>query len=191
VLNPARPAWRRDLEEGRRRLGLAGFRLSPAYHGYRLDSSEAIEAAREVGETGRPLFIASFVEEERFQSPAFAAAAVPAGQILALLQAAPQTTFVLNNLTPEDAIWLEEQAPSLPNLLFDINAMDKPAEGLATLVRRFGPHRLVFGSQAPFLYPEAALALVLTSDLSEAEIEAVLRANWQRHPVLRRAAEPD
>ena len=191
VLDPSRPTWRRHLAEGHNRLGIAGFRLHPAYHGYRLDSSEAIEVAREVGETGQPLFIATFVEEERFQSPAFAATPVPAGQILTLLEAAPQTTIVLNNLTPEEATWLEEQNPSLPNVLFEINAMDKPGDGLAALVRRFGARRLVFGSQAPFLYPEAALALVLTSSLSAAAIQAVLRENWQQHPVLRHAAGQD
>ena len=191
ALNPARPTWRRDLEEGCRRLGLAGYRLHPTYHGFRADGGEAIEAAREVGEAGLPLFVAAFVEEERFQHPAFAAAAVPREQLLALLQAAPQTTFVLNNLAPEDAIWLAEQAPALTNVVFDINAMDKPAEGLEVLVGRVGPHRLVFGSQAPFLCPEAALALVLTGGLNEAETEAVLRGNWQRHPVLRRAAGRD
>ena len=191
ALNPARPTWRRDLADGRSRLGLAGFRLHPAYHGYRLDSSTAIEAAREVGESGHPLFIATFVEEDRFQNPAFAAAAVPAEQILALARAAPQTTIVLNNVTPEDATWLEEQSPSLPNVLFEINAMDKPGDGLAILVRRFGSRRLVFGSQAPFLYPEAALAVVLTSGLSEVDIEAVLQGNWQRHPALRLAAGQD
>jgi uncharacterized protein len=187
ALNPARPTWRADLADGRQHLGFAGFRLHPAYHGYRIDGPEAVDVARTVGELGLPLFVATFVDEERFQHPALTAAAVPVAQILALLQSAPATTVVLNNLAPEEAAWLEEQGTCPPDVWFDVNAMDKPGDGLAALVRAWGAGRLVFGSQAPFLYPESALALVLAGGLSGADSEAVLRGNWQRSEVLRRA----
>ncbi len=188
ALNPTRPTWRADLADGCERFGLAGFRLHPAYHGYRLDSPEAVEVAQALGELGLPLFIATYVDEERFQHPALKAPAVPVAQILALLQAAPATTVVINNLAPEEAAWLEEQGAPLADVWFDINTMDKPGDGLATLVARCGAGRLLFGSQAPFLYPEAALALALAGGLSDADSQAVLHGNWQRSAVLRRAA---
>ena len=188
ALNPALPTWRADLATGYERFGFAGFRLHPAYHGYRLDSPESVAVAQALGELGLPLFVASYVDEERFQHPALKAPAVPVAQILALLQAAPATTVVINNLAPEEAAWLEEQDAPLAHVWFDINAMDKPGDGLAALVGRFGAGRLVFGSQAPFLYPEAALALALAGGLSEADSQAVLRGNWQRSAILQRAA---
>lgn len=188
VLNPTLPTWRADLAAGHQAYGFAGFRLHPNYHGYRSDSPEAVVVAQALGELGLPLFIATGEYEERFQHPALRIPAVPTGQILALLHAAPATTVVINGLAPEEATWLTEESAALAHVWYDICAMDKPAGGLAALVQRFGAGRLLFGTQAPFLYPEAALALVLAGGLSETDGQAVLWGNWQRSAVLRRAA---
>lgn len=187
ALNPVLPTWRRDLTDGLR-LGLAGFRLHPAYHGYGLDRPEAIAAARAVGTAGLPVFVAAFVYEERFEHPALSVRSLPTDEIAALMQAAPDTTFVINNLDPAGAISILESRHGVENIWLDINAMDKPRDGLSTLVRRCGVGHLIFGSQAPFLYPEAALALALADDLSQEEGEAVLFGNWRQNPVLRHAA---
>ena len=34
TLDPTVPVWREDVDDGLNRLGLAGFRLHPTYHGY-------------------------------------------------------------------------------------------------------------------------------------------------------------
>jgi uncharacterized protein len=191
TLNPALPTWRADLADGCGRLRLAGLRLHPAYHGYRLDSPEAAAVSEAVGAAGLPLFVSAFVDEERFQHPALRIPAVPLAQMRALAEAAPATTLVINNLSPDDAAaWLAAGLGG-SDVWFDIANMDKEGDGLVRLAARYGTERLLFGSQAPFLYPEAAIALALFGGLEEAQGEAVLSGWWRRSTVLSRVVHGD
>jgi predicted TIM-barrel fold metal-dependent hydrolase len=184
TLNPALPIWRHDLAAAALDRGIAGFRLQPAYHGYDLGGSPAGEAARAVGEMGLPLFVASFLDEERFQHPALRVPALTVASLAALVRSAPATTIVINNLAPEDALALCESGAPLEHVWLDIGNMDKPASGLAEVAARFGTSRLLFGSQAPFLYPEAILTLALTAELGAGVAGQILEENWRASPVL-------
>ena len=70
-----------------------------------------------------------------------------------------------------------------------MHALDKPFNGLAELARRGATRRLVFGSQVPFLYPEATLALVQEAGLAAAEVEAILEQNWRTNGVVSELVE--
>jgi predicted TIM-barrel fold metal-dependent hydrolase len=178
------PTWREDLEDGLGRLGLAGYRLHPAYHGYAPDAPEAVALAEQLALAGRPLFLALYVDEERFQHAAIRVPEVTVAQITSLIERAPQTTIVLNGLRTAQARQLFEAKIDLGRVYLDVNAMDQDFEGLLSLVRDHGIERLIFGSQIPFLYPEAARMVVEYSGLSEREIEAILEGNWRASPVL-------
>ena len=184
TLDPTVPTWREDLADGLARLNLAGFRLHPTYHGYSFDAPEVLDLAAVLADAGRPLFVALHVDEERFQHPAIRVPDVPMAGILRLICQAPATTIVLNNLKVEHALSLLEAELPLNRVYLDINYMDTPFDGLKVLVETNGVDRLVFGSQLPFLYPEAALMVMEHSGLSEAEIEAILEYNWKASPVL-------
>jgi len=184
TLDPTIPTWREDLADGLERLGLAGFRLHPTYHDYTLDAPEVLDLAVLLADTGHPLFVALHVDEERFQHPAIRVPQVPIAGILSLIRQAPATTIVLNTLKVEHALSLLEAELPLDRVYLDINQMDIPFDGLQVLVKTSGADHLVFGSQMPFLYPEAALMVVEHSGLSEAEIEAILEHNWQANPIL-------
>jgi predicted TIM-barrel fold metal-dependent hydrolase len=178
------PTWREDVEDGLERLGLVGFRLHPAYHGYAPDAPEALELAGQLALAGRPLFMALYVDEERFQHVAIRVPEVTVAGIASLIRQAPQTTIVLNSLRTAQARQLFETGVDLGRAYLDVNAMDQDFEGLLSLVRDHGVERLVFGSQIPFLYPEAARMVVEHSGLSEREIEAILERNWAGSSVL-------
>jgi len=184
TLDPTVPTWREDLADGLGRLDLAGFRLHPTYHGYSLDAPDILDLAVLLADAGRPLFVALLVDEERFQHPAIRVPDVPIAEIVRLIRQAPATTIVLNSLKAEHALSLLEAGLPLDRVYLDINHMDVPFDGLQVLVKTIGVNRLIFGSQMPFLYPEAALMVVEHSGLSEAEIEAILEHNWKASPVL-------
>ena len=184
ALDLTTPTWRDDLEDGIGRLGLFGFRLHPNYHGYNLTSPEAVDCAARLAEAGCPLFIALYVDEERFQHPALRVPNVAVDEITQLIQGAPRTTFVLNSLKIEHALPLLESGETMDHVYFDINAMDMPFDGLQSLVNAHGAERLLFGSQMPFLYPEAARMVLEYSGLSSADIHAILEGNWRANPVL-------
>ena len=184
------PCWRADVADGIDRLNLAGFRLHPMVQGYALDGESTLALAQVLAEHQRPLFVASFIDEERFHHPAIHVPPVPLAHILGLVRHAPQTTIVLNNLTVEEAVMLlEEPGLSLDNVFLDVNAMDKPFNGLAQLIEHHGSERLVYGSQVPFLYPEATLALVGESSIPEGEGTAILEQNWRTNQTLHSLVE--
>ena len=150
----------------------------------RLDAPEVAEVAAVLAGAGRPLFVALQVDEVRFQHPAIRVPEVTVDDMVRLIRQAPSTTLVLNNLKVEHALPLMESGVDLSRVYLDTNAMDMPFDGLRTLVGAHGASRLVFGSQIPFLYPEAALMAVEQSGLRPDEIEGILHGNWQADPVL-------
>ncbi len=185
TVNPTQAGWAHTVRESIRRLRLAGFRLHPAYHGYDLCAPEVAALADLLAEERLPLFIAAFIEDERFSHPALRVPSIPIDRMMELIRRAPHTLIVLNNLTPDEVVRLL-QAPDLPldNVLMDVAALDKPFDGLSQVRGYGGSRRLVYGSQVPFLYPEATLALVQASGLADEEVDAILEGNWSRHPVL-------
>jgi predicted TIM-barrel fold metal-dependent hydrolase len=184
TVDPTIPTWREDLGDGLERLGLAGYRIHPAYHGYSLDVPAAFELAAALASARRPLFIALYVDEERFQHPAIRVPEVQIDEVCELIARAPDTTFVLNGLKTLHAVQLFESGVALDRVYLDVDAMDQDFEGLYALGTQYGVRRLVYGSQMPFLYPEAALMVVEHSGLPDADIEAILARNWQSSPVL-------
>jgi predicted TIM-barrel fold metal-dependent hydrolase len=190
TVNVCSPCWRADVADGIDRLNLAGFRLHPMYQDYALDCESALALAQVLAEHQRPLFVASFIDEKRFHHPAIHVPPVPLARILGLVRHAPRTTIVLNNLIVEEASMLLEE-PDLPldNVFLDVNAMDKPFNGLTQLIEHHGSERLVYGSQVPFLYPEATLALVGESSIPEEEGTAILERNWRTSQTLRDLVE--
>jgi predicted TIM-barrel fold metal-dependent hydrolase len=190
TVNPGLRNWHADAQESIARWNLAGVRLHPSYHGYALDADQVTALADWLAERHLPLFLATFIDEERFQHPAMRAAAVPVASIIELIRRAPRTTVVLNNLFPEEVeMILQATGLSLENVAIDVTALDKPFDGLQNIINRFGSARLVYGSQMPFLYPEASLALVRANGFAENDVNAVLENNWRNLPTLVRLIE--
>ena len=67
----------------------------------------------------------------------------------------------------------------IPNLCFD-TALADGTDAVATLVKTFGPERVLFGTHAPFLIPEAALVRVHEGNLGEVDLLAVIRGSAER-----------
>ena len=188
TVNPTVPTWREDVEDGLERLGLAGFRIHPAHHGYVLDSPEVAALAEYLARIERPLFIALYVDEERLQHPAIRVPDVPVAAVASLIARAPETTFVLNAFKTTHAVELYRTGVDVSRVYMDVDAMDQDFEGLRRLVERFGAGGLVYGSQMPFLYPEAAQMVVAYAGLAQDTIEAILEGNWASSPVLSKLA---
>jgi predicted TIM-barrel fold metal-dependent hydrolase len=184
TVNPLVPTWREDVQYGVERLGLAGYRIHPTYQGYELTAPSVLELANMLSGVKRPLFIALYVDEERFQHPAIRVPEVHISEIGAFVSQVPDTTIVLNGVTTSQVPELFRINEALDCVYLDIDAMDTDFEGLRTLVERYGVERLVYGSQMPFLYPEAALMVAEYSGLPDKEIEAILSGNWSTSLVL-------
>jgi hypothetical protein len=73
-----------------------------------------------------------------------------------------------------------DRLKQVDGLFFD-TARVESTDGVPQLVRRVPPGRVLLGSHAPWLIPEAALIRVHESDLlGEAELHAVFHANAEK-----------
>lgn len=168
-VNPALPGWRRELESA-----AGAVRLHPGYHGYGLDDPRFGELLAGAAARGLIVQIAVSLEDARTQPELVRVPDVDLGPLPGLLERHPGARVQLLNWKARPP--LAETLAALPNLQVDIARADG-TDAVAKLVETFGPDRVVFGSHAPFLVPEAALVRVHESALDEATLRSLLGSN--------------
>lgn len=175
-VNPLLPDWSEDLRRCAHVHGMPGIRLHPNHHGYGLEHPAFERLLHLAGEAGLLVQLAASTEDTRTQPPQTQVADVDLRPLPSLLARHPGTRVLLLNHRPGS---LTAELARQPNLWFDL-ARTEATDGVARLVNLAGNGRVLFGSHAPFLIPEAALIRVeegLLAGLPPAEAEALLMSN--------------
>ncbi|MEA3399880.1 MAG: amidohydrolase family protein [Armatimonadota bacterium] len=156
-VNPDWPAWERDIAECAEQLGFPGVRVNPNYHGWTLEEpifGELLAAADDLG-----LFVEVTVRmtDERHHHPRVM---VPPVALTGLLPAAadhPNVPIVVANAKNAEANGLARDAGAeLPaNLYFEISHFESVG-GVQDLAESLGIDHLLFGTHAPYYYPESS-----------------------------------
>ncbi len=178
-VNPLLPDWPEDLRRCAQVHGMPGIRLHPNHHGYSLEHPEFDRLLRLAGEAGLIVQLVVATEDTRTQPPQTQVADVDLRPLPALLARHGQTRVQLLNHRPGS---ITAELARQPSLWFDI-ARTEATDGVTRLVRLAGAERILFGSHAPFLIPEAALIRVeegLLTGLQASEAEALLFTNARR-----------
>lgn len=140
--NPHRPAVEYEKRAGEFR----GLEVSPAVHGVRLDDPRTARLARAAGEAGHPVYVACLIRS-----------GCGAAELADLAKSCPATTFVLGHAGTGNidlhAISLIEEHP---NVLVETSGGYTVV--LSDALRRLGPRRVLFGSEAPLQHPSVELA---------------------------------
>lgn len=182
-VNPMLPGWQTDVRRCFEDHHMIGVRVHPGYHGYTLDDAEFAKLLSITAEAGRFVQVVVCLEDTRTQNELVRVPDVDLAPLIPLLRQIPKSRVQLLNYRPEAA--LMKQLSSLPNVDFDI-ARVEGTDGVPRLVDVVASERVLFGSHAPFLIPEAALIRTHESGLLDAgQLQAVLAGNPQR---LRRSA---
>lgn len=168
-IDPSLPGWERDLTAAK-----TVIRLHPGYHGYTLADPSFHELLVAAGEHGLLIQLTVALEDPRTQPELVRVPEVDLNPLPAAMAQAPAARVQLLNWKGRSP--LLDALRLLPNLSVDTALVDG-TDAVATLVKTFGPERVLFGSHAPFLIPEAALLRVHEADLGEADLRAVLREN--------------
>ncbi len=171
-VDPSKHGWERDLA-----AASSAIRLHPGYHGYGLDHpgfAELLLAASE-----RRLFVQLAVafEDPRTQPERMRVPEVDLGPLSGVMAKVPSAKVQLLNWKGRGS--LTNTLKEVPNLSFDTTFADG-TDAVATLVKTFGPERVLFGTHAPFLIPEAALVRVHEAGLEVTPLTAVIRGNADR-----------
>lgn len=90
-----------------------------------------------------------------------------------------ERNFILLNANYGDLLQLITLLGDLDNVYLDI-ACFQSLRGIETLVKFFGPHRVLFGSSYPLCYPEASLLKMSSSTLDRASTRMVACENFSR-----------
>jgi predicted TIM-barrel fold metal-dependent hydrolase len=141
------------FEDDIRRLveafSIAGVRLQPNYHDYRIEPGQAERLMAVLGELDLALFLAREIEDLRFQPRCFGVEALTAADLAPLLACARTTPVVLNAFGAPEVMALAEDAG--PNVFFDVSGFTGSFYEMERLARSEVGAQLVFGSHMPFL----------------------------------------
>lgn len=180
TVNPTLPGWERDLARWVGDFGFRGLRAYPNYHGYGLGDGEFEAVLGAAAELGVFVSVAVRMSDERQHHPLCMVAPVDLGPLPALAAAHPQAPIVVVNAGRGDLGPLLPAAREAANLHFEMSHFESVA-GVETLGRELGIERVLFGTHAPWYYPESAVLKVMQEcELTEEEREAVLRGNVKR-----------
>jgi len=180
-VNPTWPAWERDLAECVD-LGFRGVRVNPNYHGWTLADPIFGELLAAAGEAGMFVEVALHMTDERHHHPLVMVPPVAVDGLLDACAAHPNVAIVLANVKNAPASQLARDADGeLPgNLYFELSHFESVG-GVQALAGELGVERILFGTHAPYYYPESSVLKVFEEcDFSEPELAAITHQNAER-----------
>lgn len=174
-INPTAPSWQEDVRRCFSVHLMPGIRLHPNYHGYSLADSRFIELLRIAASEKRFVQLAVAMEDPRTQHKSLRATDVDLAPLAGVMSQADGVRVQLLNYRPNSS--LLDGLANIPDLFFDTSRAEG-TDGVPRLVERVPAGRVLFGSHAPFLVPEAALIRVHESDqLDETALRSVYAGN--------------
>lgn len=177
-VNLSLPGWQQDLQFCVQNPSVAGVRLLPAYHGYGLEAESFRQLLAVCSRTQMLVQICVSLEDVRTQHPLVKVPDVDLSPLLNPKQDLPPTRVQLLNLKPSAAVL--HQLATRREICVDTARADG-TDAVPELTKALGDQRVLFGSHAPFLIPEAALIRVFESQqLTPSEIERLLSGNAGR-----------
>jgi predicted TIM-barrel fold metal-dependent hydrolase len=159
AINPAWPAWERELARARA-AGAPAVRTWPAHYGFAAAGPAMGDLAAACAEAGVTLVLAMRLEDARQRHRLDVAADLIGADVRATVRAHPRVQVLVTNA---DRAQIEEthwgsSPEEASRLRWDVSwVWGAPEDHLAHLVRTMGRERFVFGSQWPFRLVENAI----------------------------------
>lgn len=179
TVNPMLPDCEEDVRRCREQFQMPGIRLYPNYHGYNLDDPlftrllELATAAKLIVQ------IAVSMEDERTQHPLVRVPPVDVAPLAAAVKRVPAARVVLLNAARTPRGGPLSQLANSPQVWFDIATLENVG-GIGILVEQISPERVLFGTHAPFYYPEAAVLKLRESRIADDLLRKITFENAKR-----------
>lgn len=178
TINVSLPDWEDDLRYCIAVHKMPGVRVYPGYHGYALDDPRFLELMKLAAAQKCLVQIAVSLEDTRTQSHLVRVPDLDLSPLPALMKQVPDAKVQLLNARPQTP--LLKQLDELPGVYFDTARVDG-TDGVPNLIKACPQGRVLFGSHAPFLIPEAPLVRVYESrKLDAPSLAALLSGNASR-----------
>lgn len=177
TVNPAQSGWESDFEQCTSKWNMPALRIFPNLHGYGLDHPSFLRLLARAAEAKLLLQVAVTLEDARTQPESILSPDVRLDPLPDAMRKVPGAKVQLLNLRPR--IPQLDALARIPGLFFDTARADG-TDGVSSLIAHTVPDRVLFGTHAPFLIPEAALIRVHEAALAPNPLRAVLRENATR-----------
>lgn len=176
AIDPRLPDWAEDVKRCAGELGMRGIRLLPNYHGFTLDSPEFLRVLELAAHHGLLVQITAQFEDERTQHPLVHVAPVALKPLAKAMTAVPEARVMVLNANAVALVTSLQGSKALIDF-----AMVEGVGGVESLLQQQWPlEQIVFGSFAPQFYWEAARLKLQESELSTAQLAAIMHGNAAR-----------
>jgi predicted TIM-barrel fold metal-dependent hydrolase len=155
-INPTLPDWEEDLRRCHEDLKMPGIRLHPNYHGYKADHPAFLQLLGKAANRDLLVQVVLCMEDERTQNPVFRVPHVDPLPLVKALKALPKLRLILLNAFRNVSLVQAATLASAGQVFFDL-AMLEGTNGLANLLEKVDPRRILFGSHFPLFVVESAL----------------------------------
>ena len=157
---------------------MAGIRLHPNYHGYKLDDVDFVRLLRLAAERGLIVQLAMVMEDERMMHPLLRVEPVDTAPLAKIIKQMPGLRMVLLN-----ALGTLRGQPLMDLIaageVYVEIAMLEGVGGIAKLLGQVPVNHVLFGSHAPLFYFESALLKLKESPLNAEQLRAIRSENAQ------------
>lgn len=175
-VNPTWPAWERDVAECAE-LGFRGVCVNPNYQGWEPAGGELRALLSAAGELGLFVEIAVRMTDERHHHPLMM---VPPTSLVGLASVAadyPEASIIVVNAKQGDLGGLGPSAQLPANLYFELSHFESVG-GVQQTAEALGVERILFGTHAPYFYPESAhLKVFRECAFAEDDLAAIAHGN--------------
>jgi predicted TIM-barrel fold metal-dependent hydrolase len=168
-LNPEYPGLEDDLKQCHESFGMAGIRLFPHYHNYKLTSGISLDMIRRAADRGMPLAIPMRMVDRRQRHWLDNVDDLPISDIESAVRECPKASFmILNGRGFQNSKLIKDENLRSGNFLIEISRMSVVLqEEIPRLMEALGPEKLAFGTGMPFKYPMPALLKMQVLDAPE------------------------
>jgi len=173
-INLSQPSWEKDLRQCIDQHQMRAIRLHPNYHEYSFDSSPFRNLLKIATSNDLLLQITATLEDTRTQNQLAARADSNLLQLSSTLDSAPKAMIQLLNYRPTEKT--SKILAKHEGLYLDTARIDG-TDGLKQITHHVPEERLLFGTHAPFLIPEASMIRILESGIHASARDKILYQN--------------
>lgn len=174
AVNPTLPDWEDDVRRCHEQHNMPGVRLYPNYHGYALDSPLFARVVDLATRSGMLVQMYVSMEDERSHHPLVRVPPVDVKPLPGVLANVPEARVMLLNCLRGPRSAALSLLAKVEQVAFDIATLEG-AGGVAEVLTQVPAERLVYGSHAPFFYPESAVLKIKESRLAGDVVERLCR----------------
>lgn len=173
TLHPDSADQKADFEDALAH-GLKGIKLHPDIQGFCIDDERCMRIYELCGEAGLPVLLHTGDYRYDMSNP---------NRLIPILKKYPNLTVIGAHFGGW-SIWerASEELTELPNLIVDCSSSLSyiPLEKSREIIRRYGAHRVLFGTDFPLHDPQNEMKLFEALELEDWENEAILGGNVKK-----------